>query len=69
MDGLRYCSERELYSASDLKSSIIYLSQIREAKETKKIKPALPSKYRGYNPQKRDLSVYEEAMERGVVNG
>ena len=69
MDGLRYCSERELYSASDLKSSIIYLSQIQETKETKKIKPALPQKYRGNNPQKRDLSVYEKAMERGVVNG
>lgn len=69
MDGLRYCSERELYSAGDLKSSIIYLSQIRESKETNKIKPTLPSKYRGNNPQKRDLSVYEQAMERGVVNG
>lgn len=69
MDGLRYCSERELYSASDLKSSIIYLNQIREAKEPKKNKPTLPSKYRGNNSQKRDLSVYEQTMERSVVNG
>ena len=69
MDGLRYCRERELYSASDLKTSIIYLNQKREAKEIKRPKTVLPSKYRGNNPQKRDLGVYEEAMERGVING
>ena len=36
MDGMRYCSERELYFASDLKFSISYLNQIQEVKETKK---------------------------------
>ena len=67
--GLHYCSEKELYSASELKSSIIYLEKIHKTKEIKKTKATLPSKYRGNNPPKRDLSVYEQAMERGVVNG
>ena len=30
---------------------------------------ALPSKYRGNKPKVRELSVYEEAMKGGVVNG
>ena len=67
--GLHYCNENELYSASELKSSIIYLEKIQKTKEIKKNKPTLPSKYRGNNPPKRDLSVYEQAMERSVVNG
>jgi hypothetical protein len=29
----------------------------------------LPEKYRGGSPQIRDLSIYEEAMERRAVNG
>ena len=67
--GLHYCNENELYSASELKSSIIYLEKIQKTKEIKKPKPTLPSKYRGNKPPKRDLSVYEQAMGRSVVNG
>ena len=67
--GLHYCSEKELYSAGDLKSSIIYLEQVKTAPKKKENMPALPSKYRGNIPEIRDLSVYEQAMERSVVNG
>lgn len=69
INGLHYCSERELYSAGELKSCIIYLEQLKTEKEPKKRKPTLPSKYRGNKPEKRDLSIYEQAIERGVVNG
>ncbi len=64
--GLHYCSEKELYSAVDLKSSIIYLDQLKGEKGRKKTKVTLPSKYRGNNPEVRDLGVYEQAME-GVL--
>ena len=69
--GLKYCTEKELYSASDLKSSIIYLEQVlsEKTKEKKNTKPALPEKYLGNPVEVRDLSVYEEAMGRSVVNG
>lgn len=69
--GLRYCTEKELYSASDLKSSIIYLEQIfsEKTKGKNNTRPALPNKYQGNRVEVRDLSVYEEAMGRGVVNG
>ena len=50
--GLHYCSEKELYSDSELKSSIIYLEKIQKTKEIKKPKSTLPSKYRGNNPPK-----------------
>ena len=65
------CTEKELYSASDLKSSIIYLEQIlSEKKEEKKCTGAsLPAKYQGNQVEVRDLNVYEEAMGRSVVNG
>lgn len=66
---LRYCSEKELYSAGDLKSSIIYLNQIKTEPKKKETMSALPIKYRGNTPEIRDLSVYEQAMEREVVNG
>ena len=29
IQGLHYCSEKELYSAGELKSSIIYLEQLK----------------------------------------
>ena len=69
--GLKYCTERELYSASDLKSSIIYLEQVLSEKNEKKksTRLALPKKYQGNQVEVRDLSVYEEAMGRSVVNG
>ena len=67
--GLHYCSEKELYSAGDLKSSIIYLAQLKIEPKKKEKFTALPSKYRGTAPAIRDLSVYEHAMERSVVSG
>lgn len=70
LKGLEYCTERELYSAGDLKSSVIYLDQIKSKKDKPLIKTELPSKYRGDAPEIRDLSVYEQAMDgRGAVNG
>ena len=37
--------------------------------EKKSTRPALPKKYQGNQVEVRDLSVYEEAMGRSVVNG
>ena len=72
LNGLKYCSEKELYSANELKSSIIYLTQekIDKVKAKKKDSTALPDKYRGDKPDIRSLSAYENAMnERSAVNG
>ena len=72
LKGLEYCSEKELYSASELRSSIIYLTQekIDKVKTKNKDSTALPDKYRGDNPEIRSLSAYENAMdERSAVNG
>lgn len=64
--GLEYCTNRELYSAGDLKSSIIYLNESNKDKSVSKISESmLPSKYRGGNPEVRDLSEYENAMQVG----
>ena len=71
LKGLEYCSERELYSAGELKSSIIYLTQDRiERHNNKRDGTALPEKYRGDLPELRPLSIYEAAMnERSAING
>ena len=69
IEGLHYCSERELYSAGDLKSTVIYFQQLKTDKNIKKLPSTLPTKYLGNKPQVRDLRIYEDAMERGVVNG
>ena len=62
--GLRYCSEKELFSAGNLKSSIIYLDEIQKDKPKNTINEnKLPIKYRGDGPKIRDLSIYEDAME------
>ena len=69
--GLKYCAERELYSAGELRSTIIYLTQadIEKAKE-KKNPMLLPEKYRGDKAEIRDLGEYEAAMDMGgVANG
>jgi transposase len=64
--GLQYCSEKELYSAGELKSSIIYISEIQKEKpKIKKVESKLPEKYRGGNPETRDLSIYENAIGMG----
>lgn len=71
-EGLRYCSERELYSAGELKSSIIYLMQNDIDRKTKYPRhgTSLPLKYKGDKTEIRSLSVYEEAMNgRSVANG
>ena len=68
--GLNYCSQKELYSAGELKSSIVYLDEIQTEKpKNKKMVTKLPVSYRGNHPEIRDLSLYEDAMERGVTNG
>ena len=68
--GIRYCSERELYSAGSLKSSILFISKTEQ--ETTKNRPRdgtfLPEKYKGDKPEIRDLSVYEAALGRSTVN-
>ena len=71
LKGLKYCSEKELYSANELKSSIIYLTQEKiDNVKVKKDSTALPDKYRGDKPDIRSLSAYEDAMdERSAVNG
>ena len=66
--GLQYCSEKELYSAGELKSSIIYMNEIQNEKpKIKKTENILPEKYRGNNPETRDLSIYENAMGMGCL--
>lgn len=69
--GLHYCSERELYSAGDLKSSIIYLTQADLERKHNKTRDgtSLPEKYKGDKTEIRSLSIYEEAMKRSTVNG
>ena len=69
IEGLHYCSEREMYSAGELKSTVIYFHQRKKDQDIKKQHTALPSKYQGNKPKVRELSVYEEAMKGGVVNG
>ena len=70
--GIRYCSKKELYSAGDLKSSIIYLTQ--ETIDRHLSKPhnvtSLPAKYCSDSPEVRSLKAYEDAMNEGsVING
>ena len=69
--GLHYCSERELYSAGELKSSIIYLSQEDiSAHKTKYPEARLPDKYQNTGPEVRNLREYEDAMDKEVnANG
>ena len=70
INGVSYCNRKELYSAGELKSSIIYLNEL-QADKSICVKPTnrLPENYRGNNPEIRNLSVYEDAMQRGEING
>ena len=63
---LAYCVEQELYSAGELSSATAYMSLLEDEKlnTAGKHPVRLPEKYRGGSPQIRDLSIYEEAMER-----
>lgn len=68
--GMDYCSRKELYSAGELKSSIIYLNELKTEKTNdRKQALNLPENYRGNHPEIRDLSIYEDAMERGPLHG
>lgn len=72
LKGVKYCCERNLYSAGDLKSCIIYLTQVKtdEYKRTSRDGTTLPEKYMGDKTDLRPLSVYEKAFdERRAVNG
>jgi hypothetical protein len=66
LEAVDYCSERNLYSASELKSAIYFLYQYKA--DSVKVANAgivlLPEKYRGGSPPIRELSVYETVMER-----
>lgn len=66
---IHYCTEREMFSAGELKSAVIYFDTLRNEKVIRKFNNALPSKYLGNKPQVRDLKVYEDAMEGSVING
>ena len=63
---IHYCTEREMFSAGELKSTVIYFDALRNEKELRKFNNSLPAKYLGNKPQVRDLKVYEDAME-GVL--
>ena len=70
--GFKYCAAKELYSAGELKSSIIYLDGFNKEKQGNKTGNKvnrLPEKYRGNAPAVRALSTYEDAMERSAANG
>lgn len=68
LKAFQYCMEKELYSASELKSSVIYLESVRKEQKAADNKTfALPEKYRGGSPNVRDLRDYEEAMNRRVA--
>ena len=70
--GIQYCNNKNLYSAGELKSSIIYLTQdkIDNYKRNNRDGTILPEKYRGDKTDLRSLSVYENAFEeRSAVNG
>jgi len=66
-----YCNERNLYSASELKSAVYYLAQYKvdSSKVAKAGYVLLPEKYRGGAPPVRELSIYETVMERSHYDG
>lgn len=69
IEGIKYCSEKELYTAGDLKSTVIYLFERKpDVKKNRKAANALPDKYKGTSPEIRNLSEYEIAI-GGVANG
>lgn len=71
LDAVDYCSERNLYSASELKSAIYFLSQYKadSVKVSNSGIVLLPEKYRGGSPPIRELSLYETVMERSRNDG
>ena len=72
LKGIQYCSDKALYSAGELKSSIIYLTQdkLDEYKVNSRDGTTLPEKYRGDKTELRSLSVYEDTLNgRSAANG
>lgn len=67
IEGLHYCSEKELYSAGGLKSTVIYFHQLKADKDIKKLYTTLPTQYHGTKPQVEDLRIYEDAIVRGIA--
>jgi len=69
--GLHYCTEKGIYSAGELKSSIIYLTHDKQSKNKTDVKERtpLPDKYKGDKPDLRPLTIYENAMNEGDVFG
>lgn len=67
-----YCMERNLYSAGNFKSAIIYLNELNNTAppdNKRKGMSGFPKKYLGMAPQVRDLGIYEKAMGGSVING
>lgn len=66
LDAITYCKEKDLYSASELKSAILYLQKYEEDNEKVATSGVvfLPEKYRGGAPPVRQLAIYETVMER-----
>jgi len=62
---LAYCMQRNLYSAGDFKSTLLYLNQLptdpNYAPQWEAM-AALPDKYKGMIPAIRNLNDYEKAM-------
>lgn len=72
IQAVNYCNERELYSASELRSAICFLSA-KNKEDSQKTSRAgavlLPEKYRGGSPPVRELSIYETVMGRSRDDG
>lgn len=68
--GLMYCIDNQLYSAGELRSAVIYLTNT-ETKDSNYSRPkvSIPEKYRGTGPKVRSLDEYESAMNGGDING
>ena len=62
LKGLEYCINHSLYSAGELKSSIMYLNEINSKSDEVKLSSGLPDKYHGDTTQIRDLSEYDRIM-------
>ena len=62
LKGLEYCINHSLYSAGELKSSIMYLNEINSKSDEVKLSSGLPDKYHGDTIQIRDLSEYDRIM-------
>lgn len=61
--GLQYCLGRDIYSATELRSTVVWMKEQQENAEIQEAPVEdLPQQYRGNIPEKRDLSIYEEVF-------